>query len=160
MQNRYLLYLFFMRFALHTDYALRTLIYLAARPGRASVGRVAEYFRISRDHVAKVVQHLARVGLVRSLRGVGGGIELARPADEITLAEVILACEGNLHLLECVGTPNVCVIQPGCRLRHVLAEAERLQREYLASVRLSDVAVLPDELVSIVVPEIPRTGVK
>jgi Rrf2 family nitric oxide-sensitive transcriptional repressor len=128
-----------MRLALHTDYALRTLIYLAGNPGRASAGQVASFFRISKDHVAKVVQTLVRHGYVRSIRGLGGGIELARRPDDITIGRVILDFEGNLHLLECIGVENVCTIQPGCRLRGVLAHAERLQCDYLNSVRLSDV---------------------
>jgi len=128
-----------MRLALHTDYALRTLIYLAGRPGRASAGQVAEFFRISKDHVAKVVQSLVRRNYVRSIRGLGGGIELARRPDDITIGQLILDFEGNLHLLECVGVENVCTIQPGCKLRSVLAHAERLQLDYLSSVRLSDI---------------------
>lgn len=128
-----------MRLDLHTDYALRTLIYLAGRPGRASVAEVAGFYRISKDHVAKVVQALVRLGYVRSQRGAGGGIELARSPEEIRLGRVIATLEGNMHLLECVGTDNVCTIQPGCRLRRVLAEAERIQQAYLDSIRLSDV---------------------
>src|SRR6476620_1454086 len=116
-----------MRLGLHTDYALRTLIYLAGRSERASVAQVAAFYEISKDHVAKVVQSLARQGYVRSIRGAGGGIELARRPEEIRIGEVIEDFEGNLHLLECVGVENVCVIQPGCKLRSVLAQAERLQ---------------------------------
>jgi Rrf2 family nitric oxide-sensitive transcriptional repressor len=127
-----------MRLALHTDYALRTLLYLAANPRRASAAEVAEFYRISKDHVAKVVQTLARQGYVRSIRGIGGGIELAKKPDDIRVGQVILDCEGNMHLLDCVGIENVCVIQPGCKLKSVLAKAERIQMEYLQSVKLSD----------------------
>src|SRR5687768_13120066 len=102
-----------MRLDLQTDYALRTLLYLAMTPGRGSVGKVAEFYRISRDHVAKVVNQLSRLGYVRSVRGVGGGIELARAPEEIVIGEVMLAFEGDMHLLECIGRENVCVIQPG-----------------------------------------------
>ena len=125
--------------SLHTDYALRTLLYLAGYPGRASIAQVAEFFRISKDHVAKVVQALVREGYVRSVRGMGGGIELARRPADITIGQVILDFEGNLRLLECVAAENICVIQPGCRLRSVLAEAERRQIDYLNSVQLSDI---------------------
>src|SRR5688572_29348000 len=127
-----------MRLALHTDYALRTLLYLAGHPGRANAGEVAAFYRISKDHVAKVVQTLVRQGYVRSIRGIGGGIELAKKPEEIHVGQVILDCEGNMHLLDCVGIENVCVIQPGCRLKTVLAKAERIQMEYLQSVKLSD----------------------
>lgn len=128
-----------MRLSLQTDYALRTLIYLAGRQRRAKVDEVAGFYRISANHVAKVVNQLARLGYLRSIRGIGGGLELGRAADAIRIGDVIRAFEGDMHLLDCVGMDNVCVIQPNCRLKRVLAEAERLQFEYLNSVRLCDV---------------------
>ena len=138
-----------MRLSLHTDYALRTLIFLAGRPGRTNVAAVAEFFQISKDHVAKVVMQLARLGYVRSVRGIGGGIELAREAEEISVGEIVSAMEGNTHLLECVGTSGVCVIQAACQLRHVLAEAEREQMDYLDGVRLSEIVKPGGQLVEL-----------
>jgi len=140
-----------MRLALQTDYALRTLIYLSGRPGRASIRQVAEFYGISKDHVAKAVRRLGQLGYIRNLRGIGGGIELAKGAEEIRVGQVITDFEGNLNLLECVAVPNVCVIQPNCKLRHVLAEAERLQREYLNSIRLADVVSPGGQLVELTV---------
>ena len=138
-----------MALSLQTDYALRTLIFLAGRPGRARIAQVAEFYRISAPHVAKVVNLLARRGFIRSIRGIGGGIELARDADDIRVGEVVQAFEGNTHLLECVGTDGVCVIQPRCRLRGVLAKAEQLQMDYLNGVRLSDVVQPGGQLVEL-----------
>lgn len=129
-----------MQLTMQTDYALRTLMYLASRSERATVADVSTLFDISNNHVAKVVNLLSRFGYIRSVRGLGGGIELAVPLEEIRLGEVIERFEGNLHLLECVGTENVCVIQPFCKLKGVLAEAERIQLDYLNSVTLADVA--------------------
>lgn len=130
-----------MKLSLQTDYALRTLMYLASHKGekRPKVADVARFFRISVAHVAKVVNQLARLGFLRSVRGAGGGIELGRPIREIRIGEVVLAFEGNMHLLECVGRDNVCVIEKHCKLRNVLAKAELLQMNYLNEVRLSDV---------------------
>ena len=128
-----------MRLSLQTDYALRTLMYLASRSGRGKALDVAKFYGISANHVSKVVNQLSRFGFVRSIRGAGGGIELGRKADDIRIGEVIAVFEGNMHLLECVGTDDVCVIQPLCKLRDVLAEAERRQVEYLNSVTLHDV---------------------
>ena len=142
-----------MHLALQTDYALRTLIYLVAEPGRANVAKIAAFYGISRNHVAKVVQQLARLEFIRSLRGIGGGIELRRRPEEITVGEVVLAFEGNMHLLECVATEKVCVIQPGCRLRGVLAEAERRQMDYLRGVRLSDIVESGRPLVQLTLPQ-------
>jgi len=142
-----------MRLGLHTDYALRTLMYLSARKKRASVAEVAAFYAISKDHVAKVVQSLVRHGYVRSIRGAGGGIEIARRPEDISVGQVIDDFEGNWHLLECVGVENVCVIQPGCKLRKVFAEAERLQSAYLHGVRLSDVVRTGGDLLEITGPE-------
>ncbi len=130
-----------MRLALQTDYALRTLMFLASRIGksRSTIAEVATFFQISEGHVAKVVNQLVRMGFVRGVRGAGGGIELGREPAQIRVGEVIVAFEGNMHLLECVGTENVCVIQSHCKLRNVLAKAEQLQLDYLADVRLTDV---------------------
>lgn len=129
-----------MRLSLHTDYALRFLMYLASRPGRATIAGVAEFFDISKDHLAKVAQRMVRLGYVRSIRGINGGIELAQSLDDLTVGQVIRDFEGAMHYLECVGTTEiVCVIQPSCELKRVFAEAERLQWEYLDSVKLSTV---------------------
>lgn len=135
-----------MRLTTQTDYALRTLMYLASRPGRATATQVAGLFGISAHHVAKVVNQLARLGYVRSIRGSGGGIELARRPAEIRLGEVIEAFEGKMHLLECVSTEDVCVIQSFCKLKDVLATAEQVQQEYLNSVTLQDVIPVRSKL--------------
>lgn len=129
-----------MRLSLHTDYALRFLMYLGSRPGRVTIADVAEFFGISKDHLAKVTQRMVQLGYVRSIRGINGGIELARALDGVSVGQVIRDFEGALHYLECVGSETtVCVIQPGCQLKRVFAEAERLQWEYLDSVMLTSV---------------------
>lgn len=139
-----------MRLSLQTDYSLRTLMFLAARSGRRNVAEIAAFYRISEAHVGKVVHLLGRWGYVRSIRGVGGGVELAKSPDDITIGEVVRTSEGQLHLLDCVGNDGVCVIQSQCKLRGVLARAERIQFDYLNSVTLRD--VLPFELPSVAEP--------
>jgi Rrf2 family nitric oxide-sensitive transcriptional repressor len=129
-----------MRLTTQTDYALRTLMYLAATEERTTAAQVARLYGISVNHVAKVVNQLSRLGYVRSVRGIGGGIELAMQPADIRLGEVIEAFEGNMHLLECVATDNICGIQSFCKLKGVLAEAEKVQFEYLSTVTLADVA--------------------
>lgn len=124
-------------------------MFLAGREQRVSVPEIAEFFEVSRDHLAKVVQRLSREGYVRSIRGVGGGVELAMPVEDISVGEVIERFEGSMHLLDCVAIDNVCVIQPGCKLRQVLTEAERIQSEYLRNVRLSDVVQPGEDLVQL-----------
>ena len=139
--------------ALHTDFALRTLLYLATKRGRSTVGEVADFYGISANHLGKVVHQLGRLGYVRNVRGPGGGIELAREAEEITVGKVVRDFEGrNVHLLECVDTPGQCVIQPGCILRGVLAEAERRQMEYLDGVTLTALLPRAGDLVTLKFP--------
>lgn len=128
-----------MRLALQTDYALRTLMYAATRGERVRAADVASFFGISAAHISKVVNQLARLGYVRSIRGIGGGIELSRKAEEISVGEVVVAFEGNMHLLDCISMKDVCVIESFCKLKKVLSRAERIQYEYLRDVSLADV---------------------
>jgi Rrf2 family nitric oxide-sensitive transcriptional repressor len=117
------------------------------------VHKVADFYGISSNHLGKVVHQLGRLGYVHNVRGPGGGIELARSAEGITVGEVVRDFEGsNVHLLECVETPGVCVIQPGCALRGVLAEAERRQMEYLDGVTLASLLPVSGDLVRLTLP--------
>lgn len=138
-----------MKLALQTDYALRTLIYLAVRSERANIRDVAELFAISHAHVAKVVNRLARLGFLRSVRGAGGGIELTRSPEEIRVGEVITAFEGSMNLLDCTAATGVCVIDRFCKLKRVLSEAERIQLEFLNSVTLDEVVPTQRQLAKV-----------
>lgn len=138
-----------MSLSLHTDYALQALMYLAAKRSRSQIQDVAEFFGISRDHLAKVVRRLSQEGYLRTVRGAGGGIELARKPGDINLGELIDRMEGSLHLLDCVAVEGICRIQPNCKLKVVFAEAERLQREYLGRFVLSDLVSSETNLVDL-----------
>ncbi len=75
-----------MQLTYYTDYSLRVLMHLAIRRNRiANISEIAERYDISRNHLVKVVHNLARGGFIKSYRGKGGGIELARdPARSIS----------------------------------------------------------------------------
>jgi len=142
-----------MRLALQTDYALRTLLYLATARHRATVTEISSFYSISVNHLGKVVHQLGQLGYLRNVRGPGGGIELLRPSTEITVGALIRDFEKrNIHFLECAYNEDVCVIQPGCRLRGVLAEAERRQMEYLDGVTLESLCPPAGGLVTLKVP--------
>lgn len=133
------------RLNLSTDYALRTLLFLARDPARqGSCREVAQFYDISADHISKVVQHLAHAGMIRAGRGRGGGLRLGRPAEEITVGEVVELFEGPVSLLECVSREGVCIIQPGCRLRRILEDAGRELMERLKSVTLAELVATSD----------------
>ena len=109
-----------MRLTRYTDYAMRVLLHLAARDdGLASIGDIARLYDISQNHLMKVVQDLGKAGFVRTVRGRGGGIALARPADQIVIGQVVRQTEDGFQLVEC----SQCLIAPACTLPRVLNEA-------------------------------------
>ena len=115
-----------MRLTAFTDFGLRLLMRLAGRPDTVlSTETVAREFAISRHHLQKVVQNLAAAGFVRTRRGAGGGVELARPAADIRLGEVVRALEQEQAMVECFRADGgECRLTPFCRLRGELARAE------------------------------------
>ncbi|HEY4251731.1 MAG TPA: Rrf2 family transcriptional regulator [Roseomonas sp.] len=113
-----------MRLTLHTDYALRVLMYLGLRPdGLASIHEIAEAYRISENHLTKVVHGLGRNGFVETLRGRGGGLRLARPAAEIPVGAVVRQTEEDMALVACFEGGPGCIIAGPCLLQPLLREA-------------------------------------
>src|SRR5215203_4824707 len=126
-------------FKLQTDYALRTLIYLAHTDAQASVQEIATAYGISRDHLFKVVQQLVRLGFVVSRPGRNGGVRLGRAAAEINCAEVVEGFEGRNGLLPCVKDTSYCVLEPGCVLRTALIRAEEAMYGVLERLTIADI---------------------
>lgn len=122
-----------------TDFGLRLLLYLAAWGGRASVGTVAGAFGISETHLAKVAQTLVKSGFVVSTPGRSGGLELARPPEEIRVGEVVRALE-PLELVECMGPENRCPVAGACGLEGALARAAGAFVAVLDGVTLAEAA--------------------
>jgi Rrf2 family nitric oxide-sensitive transcriptional repressor len=115
-----------MRLTLHTDYGLRVLIFLAAKKGEpATIPEIAGAYGISRGHLMKVVNELARLGYVTTTRGRNGGITLGKSAAEIRVGEVVRKTEENLALVECFSKSAGagCRIDGACRLKGALGEA-------------------------------------
>jgi Rrf2 family nitric oxide-sensitive transcriptional repressor len=79
---------------------------------------------MSYEHLVKIVQRLAELGYVETVRGRNGGVRLAMPADEIRLGKLVRETEENLTLVECFDAEhNTCPISPVCQLAGVLDEA-------------------------------------
>jgi len=134
---------------LHSDYALRVLLFLAVRE-ESSIGEVSEAYSISRNHLVKVVHALARRGYIDSRRGRAGGIRLARPPEEINVGTVVRECEPHFHLVECFDARrNQCVITPACQLKGVLARANDAFMAVLDEFSLADVLTNREELAAI-----------
>jgi len=121
-----------------TTLALHTMAYLAANPGdTASAREMAEAFRASEAHLAKVLQRLGKVGLVESSRGPRGGFRLGKAPDQVTLLDVYEAIEGPLEVTACLFDPPVCSGSV-CILGGLTLSVNRQVREHLANTRLSE----------------------
>lgn len=137
-----------MRLTRLTDYAYRVLIYLAAtRDRQVTIREIAANYSISRNHLMKVANLLARNGFVRAVRGRGGGLSLARPPSEINLGDVARKLEEDFAVVECFRGTGRCRIEPGCRLKPMLARAVDAFLSELDGTTLADIVHEPAEIV-------------
>lgn len=130
-----------LRLSRETDYGLLALVYMARRPsaGPADRGEIAAHYGIPKEFLAKVLQKLARAGLIRSYRGTQGGYRLARTADNITVADVIEVLEGPVALAECGCGPDSCREEPACEVRAAMQEIQEEIRGVFSGVTLRQI---------------------
>lgn len=130
-------------------YALKALINIARSNGETrQVAVISEEEQIPRKFLESIMSDLRRAGLVRSTRGNMGGYTLARPADLITLAEVVRVTDGPLAMLPCVSRNfyqrcEDCADEYTCQLRKLFAEVRDAVTTILDNRTLAD--VLSDE---------------
>lgn len=131
-----------MRVSAKADYALRAVIELAVIGGDAPVKgeRIAQAQEIPLKFLENILGDLRHAGIVRSQRGVDGGYWLARPADEITLAEVIRSVEGPIANVRGVGPEQVEYAGSAERLRDVWIAVRANLRAVLERVTIADLA--------------------
>lgn len=130
-----------MRMTLHTDYALRMLIYVASRrDGVCTVSDVAQAYGLSRNHLLKVAQTLRDLELIETTRGRAGGIRLAKAPEEISVGALVRATEEEFSLAECMQAgARACAISPSCRLKGMLHEALAAFLAVLDKYTLADI---------------------
>jgi Rrf2 family nitric oxide-sensitive transcriptional repressor len=130
-----------MRLTAFSDYTLRTLIYLALRPGTlCTIDEIAEAYGISANHLTKVVHRAAQAGDVQTVRGQRGGLRLARPPEDINIGAILRQTEPDLEIVPCFGSGGVCCIQPACALQGALRDALAAFLSVLDRVTLADLA--------------------
>ena len=133
-----------MRLTVGTDYGLRVLMYVAMQGERRStISEIAEAYGISEAHVKKVALGLGRHGWVRTLRGRGGGLILAREPGLIRLGEVVRKLEPDFALAECLGSGSQCRLTGICKLTEVLQDALGLFQTRLDNSTLADILPNP-----------------
>jgi Rrf2 family transcriptional regulator, nitric oxide-sensitive transcriptional repressor len=148
-----------MQLRMYTDYALRALLYVGSHPGQpVPASTIAAAYGISLDHLAKATKALTRAGFLSSTRGVGGGVELAKPASEIRVGAVVRLFEEPTGLVDCKGERSEpCRIASVCRLRTALAAAEDAFFAELDAVTLEDLLGGRSQLVRLLGPSGRRT---
>jgi len=131
-----------MRLSTMARYGARAMVDLAANHESAPVtlSQIAGRQEISRGYLAQIMIPLRSRGIVRSVRGAGGGFALARPAAEITLAEVIEALEGRISVVKCTEDPSVCDQCRHCAILDVWAGLASVIHDSLSEVTLADLA--------------------
>jgi len=112
--------------ALHTDEGL---VHLKDVAGRQE---------ISKKYLEHLVGRLEADGLLRTVRGAGGGVALARPPSDITVLEILCTLEGSLAPVECVDRPEVCSRSVNCGARDLWAELGGVMTGFLRAVTLED----------------------
>ncbi|MBP6580527.1 MAG: RrF2 family transcriptional regulator [Sphingomonadales bacterium] len=132
-----------MRLSNMADYAVVVMGAAARHCGgvRTSATALSEETGIALPTVQKLVSILTKGGLLRSVRGAGGGIQLSRPAAAITLADIIEAVEGPIAMTSCVNATSCnCVIEPDCNVKPHWTAVNQAIRGALADVSLSSLA--------------------
>jgi FeS assembly SUF system regulator len=132
-----------MRLSSLADYAVVMMAAAARHCGQAriSAGVLADETGIPLPTVQKLVSKLSHAGLLRSVRGAGGGFKLARPAAAVTLADIIEAIEGPIALTSCVETGrHDCVLEGSCKVQPHWPLVNNAVRGALAGITLTSLS--------------------
>ena len=136
-----------MRLTRQTNYAIRILMYCAANDGRLSrIPEIATAYSVSELFLFKILQPLVEAGLVATVRGRNGGVRLGKPAEDITLFDVVRVTEENFAMAECFENDTAdCPLIDSCTLNAALREALNAFFSALARHNIRDlVANRPD----------------
>lgn len=129
-----------MIFSRKSDYGLRALMYLVDRRARGPVTlqEIAEKLMIPKAFLSKILQQLAKKGVVRSLKGPSGGFVLAVDPAEVTLLEVLTEIDGPTRVFECFANESDCTLYGDCQITDVFNEVEGQIKKVLAAYTLAD----------------------
>ena len=139
-----------MRLTQFSNFTLRTLQFAAVHaPDIVTVDDVARAHGISKAHLVKVAAELARRGYLETIRGRRGGMRLARPAEKITVGEIVRWTEAPLELVECFNPDtNTCPLLGACHLSRGLHRALRAFLSVLDDLTIADIALNRDQLLA------------
>jgi Rrf2 family protein len=143
-----------LRLTKKADYGLMALKYLAeqalpgsdgpTRPVAQSAKDIADAYHIPPQLLAKILQTLARAGLLVSHAGTNGGYALARAASEISAFEVIRAIDGPLFITSCITIHGACDLAGHCTIKEPLRKVNDSIKDLLSGIRIADLIETPD----------------
>ena len=136
-----------MRLTRQTNYAVRMLMYCAADSENLSrIPDIAKAYSVSELFLFKILQPLAKAGIMETVRGRNGGVRLARPANEITLLDVVKTTEDNFAMAECFeNDASECPLVDSCGLNSALRRALNAFFDVLSEYTIDDlVKARPD----------------
>lgn len=130
-----------MQLSKFTDYAFRTLIYLANNRDKNSiVDELARELEISEHHLKKIVNKLAKTEYIISVKGRNGGLKLGLEPKDINLGKVLMFTEENLNLVECMDKPDTCpLMKNGCKLKGIISKSLNSFIEEMSKYTLEDI---------------------
>lgn len=134
-----------MQITRQADYAVRAMVYLAQLESqattdtekRAATGKIALEKGIPPSFLAKIVSQLNVAGLLQTSRGAHGGVSLAKPAESISLLDVVEAIDGPILLNDCVGEMSTCAQDEDCPLKPVWCDAQKMLVEHLSKANFA-----------------------
>ena len=133
-------------------YALRLMIYIAAfggdgassTPAKISLREVSERERISLKYLEQLVRPLMTAGLLKSVRGKGGGYVLGKPASQIRAGDILRAAEGDKSAVACEGLEGACGRSDLCSTVKFWSGLEHAIDSYVGSVSLAELSRVPE----------------
>lgn len=125
------------------DYGVRMLVYLALRPEGtfSSTAEISSARHVPEPYLLHICSELQKAGVIESRRGPQGGHRLAKPADRITVTDIVKSLDYSLAPLTCVDDAEDCQLSGGCAQRDMWGEVETLLLTHLDSITVSDLAV-------------------
>jgi len=132
------------------DYALMAMKHLAESASKAALSAkdVADAYGIPPEALAKILQRLAKAGLLHSVHGINGGYMLARAAHTISAFEVIQAIDGPLFITSCVTVRGECDQTDRCNIREPLRKVNESIEAVLKRIKISHMREEPETVAS------------
>lgn len=129
-----------MKLSTRSRYGTRILLELARQQGESpvQVSEISKRQGISVKYLEQLIRTLKQADLVKSVRGPKGGHLIAKPPETITLGQIVRLFEGQVDLVECISSPEVCRIADDCKVRQAWKDATEVLYEKLDATTIAD----------------------